>query len=207
MEVVLVIVVAAALIHWLRSQHAKSEANLELRYFEHEDSSDAGGLGPAESTRYHIDFQTMQGTIDAYEISIGAGVQEYDSAFHVRRVSPTKWQKKLTREVYDRQRADVISQMEETRKKHARRIAKLERALEEAKSKEDGLEDVNAIRKAMNKPNLEEELKEKQEWLVDDEQEFQVELKNLEKWNRLPDEMIGPIETQYQRYLLHGESR
>jgi hypothetical protein len=120
-----------------------------------------------------------------------------DGDFHVRRVSPTKWQEKPTRETYNRN----LTVKERTMERGRRKIANLEDELEKSKGKEDGLEDVNAIRKAMNRPSLEEELKKEQEGLADDEQE----LKSLEKWISLPEDVIGPVETQYQRYLLHGE--
>jgi hypothetical protein len=109
MEVVLVIILVIGLFLWARSRQAKKEENRDLRYFEHANSIDEGGTGPSGSTTYNIDFLTMLGKVSSYRIAIGMGVTEYAEAFHVRRVSSSEWESKLTKESYDREKGEVAA--------------------------------------------------------------------------------------------------
>jgi hypothetical protein len=149
MEVVIAIVLVIALIMWANSRKAKA-ARRELRYFEY------GGY--ADDGSFRVDFVTMRGQLSVFRDYTGDPLfdNEKPTAFHVRRISSSKWQTKVTADSWKQESAQIAALLKK--------------------------EPVPEVRR-----------------------ELQEELEQLGKWQPMSSEIVGPLETQYQRFLLHGE--
>jgi len=200
MEVtVVVIVLIVGLFLWARSKENQRVERLDLRYFEHEDDE-----GDTNTTRFRLDFQAMVMRIQADSID---NQNQPADVYNVRRLGSSRWQLKPTQASYDRRKAVLLRLVKEEKDRYNTKLSENEALLAKEPNDDDSNDfrmSINDFRKAQGKPTIQEEMQTDREFHDEEMKELQESLEKLGEWQPLEREFVGALETQYQRYLLHG---